>query len=324
MHVWLRILLLMISIIVSSGLIVIYSPVVIDLVKAYNYHPSSRIQTATTRLALTDRSTQILYATTPAVQDQTQLNTSCQSEERTAAILGCYYRDRTYLFDVQNKELDGALEITTAHEMLHAAYQRLNVFERSYIDAMITAEYAKIKDRADIKEIMAYYTKAEPGAEINELHSIIGTTIASLDPELEQYYTRYFKDRASVVALNTRYTKVFDDANKRANELQASLKIQEPQIAADLAEYNTARSQLEIDITSFNQRAASGGFSSQSSFIVARNALVARVDALNTRQEQINAKVDMYNAAVAELNALSVRLGELSKSINGAVATPGL
>lgn len=43
--------------------------------------------------------------------------------------------------------------MTAAHEMLHAAYQRLNMFERKHVDEMVMAEYDKIKDQPEIKQI---------------------------------------------------------------------------------------------------------------------------------------------------------------------------
>ena len=314
----------MLTILALSAGITLYGPTIVDMVKASQYRPSAEMTTVTQRLKLSDRGTQVFYATNPTIEGKDRFNISCQSEERTAAILGCYYHDRTYLFDMQNKELDGAIEVTAAHEMLHAAYHRLNMLERPRINDLITMQYNKIKDQPDIKEAMAYYAKAEPGAEIDELHSIIGTTVSLLDPELEQYYARYFQDRAAVVTLNQQYTKVFADISKRSAELQGLINIQGPEIKADLAAYDTDRTQVETDIASFNARATSGGFSSQQSFQIARSALVARVDALNTRRDQINARVDAFNKLVVEINTLSTRAGELNQSINGATSTAGV
>ena len=130
--------------------------------------------------------------------------------------MGCYYGDRIYLFDVENAELAGAKEVTAAHELLHAQYARLNIFERPRVDAMIKKAYQKVKNEPEIAKAMEYYREAEPDAELDELHSIIGTTIGELDSDLEQYYARYFTDRASIVAKNQAYTTVFTRVNARA------------------------------------------------------------------------------------------------------------
>ena len=45
--------------------------------------------------------------------------------------------------------------------------------------------YQKVKNEPEIAKAMEYYREAEPGAELDELHSIIGTTIGDnrLDSE---------------------------------------------------------------------------------------------------------------------------------------------
>ena len=323
-HRLLGALLSTLSVLILAAAMYLYGSYPIDMVKAALYHPSSQMVGIDQRITLTDRGTQILYATSPMIEAKTQFNQSCQSTERSAAILGCYGGDRIYLYDIQNPELDGTLEVTAAHEMLHAAYYRLNVFDRQRVDAMIRDEYAKIKDDPSIKQIMQYYTKAEPGAEIDELHSIIGTTIANLDPNLENYYKTYFKNRAAVVALNAAYNAVFNQVNDQANALQAKINLEWPPLKSDMASYSADLEQLNLDIDSFNQRAKSGDFSSQSAFTTARNALLARSSELDARRTSLNQRVDEYNADVEALNKLAIRVNELNQSINGVAAPTGV
>ena len=311
-------------VLVVSAVAVFYAPRLLDIVRAAQFQPSNQVASAEERLALSGRGTEIFYATAPAIEDKAQFNQSCQSTERTAAILGCYYKDRIYLYDIQNKELDGTMEVTAAHEMLHAAYHRLNMFERPNVDKMIRAEYEKIKDDPTLKQVMQYYQKAEPGAELDELHSIIGTTIADLPDDLERYYATYFSDRAKVVALNESYNKVFSELSTKADELQQRIDAARPAIQADLKAYETDLEQLNLDIQSFNQRAASGGFGSRAEFQAARTALVSRVDALNTRQQAINTRVDALNADITALNQIAIHVNQLNESINGASAPSGV
>jgi hypothetical protein len=297
-----------------------YGPVAVDAVRASEFHPSSTIATIDSRIDLTTRGQQIFYATTPTVEERDAFNTDCQSVERTAAILGCYVRDRIFLYNIQSTELDGALEVTAAHEMLHAAYARLNVFEQSRVDAMINAEYAKIKDNPDIKQEMQYYAQAEPGEEVNELHSIIGTTIKDLPADLEQYYARYFTDRAAIVAMNAKYTAVFDEVNQQALTLQARITGEAADIKTASAQYNADLTQLNSDIESFNERASGGDFSSQYAFNTARDVLLSRIQQMKDRQVALNEEIDLYNADVAEYNRLAVRAKQLNQSINGVEA----
>ena len=301
-----------------------YGQRVIDMVQARMFTPSGQVAAVTERLNLTPHGYNIFYASDPQVEDKNTFNTNCQSTERTAAILGCYWKRNIHLFDVQNKELDGTLEVTAAHEMLHAAYERLNWIERERVDTLVEEEFQRNRGNAALKQIMQYYAKSEPGAESNELHSIIGTTVADISPELESYYSQYFADRATIVALNTKYNAVFGELNKQADELEAKIKSEGPAIQAELANYEADRQQLELDIQTFNARAQSGGFTTQSAFNVARNALTTRLSSMNARQQAVNARVASYNDLVAQLNALAIRVDQLNASINGASAASGL
>lgn len=302
----------------------LYGQQAVDTVLASSFQPSTQVSAVASRLELTDEGKRLLYASQASIEDKQQFNTSCQSSERTAAILGCYYQRRIHLYNITNPELDGALEVTAAHEMLHAAYERLNFFERNKVDTLIKANYEKVKTDPTIADAIAYYQKAEPGAEVNELHSIIGTTVADITPELAQYYAQYFKDRTSIVTMNAKYNAVFAEINKQAEALQAQINARGPVLKQEFANYDTDRSQLELDIQSFNDRATSQGFSSQSSFAAARNALMRRVNELNARRDTINQEVAAYNDMISELNKLSVKVNEYNESLNGVEATKGV
>jgi hypothetical protein len=299
---------------------ILYVNRLLDYFAAQNFQPTANVAAVKDKLQLTSRGHDLFYASQPAIQQQKELNSNCRSTERTAAILGCYYKRQIFLYDVTNPELSGALEVTAAHEMLHAAYDRLNFLEKQKVDSLIERQYEKVKDDAEIAKLMDYYEKYEPGAETNELHSIIGTTLADLDPELETYYAQYFLDRQSIVEMNRRYSDVFkrlNDEAERLTKLMSELKIS---IDADMARYETSTKQLEYDIESFNQRVGSGGFYSQGEFYASRQALIARINQLNTEQRSINEDVDSYNNYVKQLNKLSVKVNELNSSINGVTA----
>ena len=306
---------------VAGGLAAAYwfGPQLLDEFRAQQYTPSSHISAIEQRVTLTSAGRRIFYATSPEVQDSGQFNSSCHSVERTTAILGCYYRDRIYLYNVQNNELDGALDVTAAHELLHAAYARLNAFEQQRVDGLVRAAYQKVKNEPTLKRLMEYYKQAEPGAEINELHSILGTTIANLDSELERYYARYFTNRASIVTLNQRYTQVFSELDQQATSLKAKISAEESSLKTETDAYQNELNQLNSDIQSFNQRAVSGDFSSQE-FYATRSALSGRVASLNNQQNQLNTRISAYNTMIAEYNKLAVRAQQLNQSMNGVSA----
>ena len=312
---------------VSGGCVLIgfaaayfYGPQLLDMVRASQYTPSPHVSSIEHRVVLTSAGRRIFHATSPKVENSEQFNASCQSTERTAAILGCYYRDQIYLYNVQNDELDGALEVTAAHELLHAAYARLNIFEKQNVDKMVKAAYQKVKDDDLVKDLMEYYSEAEPGEEINELHSILGTTVANLDPRLEQYYARYFTNRAQIVSLNLQYNKIFAEVNQQAEALRSKISAEDTTLKSDIETYKINLNQLNSDVESFNQRARSGEFASQAAFDTARDALTARTAALNEQQTSLNDRINKYNAMISEYNKIAVRANQLNQSINGVSA----
>ena len=67
-------------------------------------------------------------------------------------MLGCYILNKgIYVYDITDDRLAGVRQVTTAHEMLHAAYDRLSVKERAQVDAMTAAAYEKL-DNIRIKK----------------------------------------------------------------------------------------------------------------------------------------------------------------------------
>ena len=302
----------------------LYGQQTVDTVLAASFQPTEQVQSVADRTGLTVEGKRLFYASQAAIEDKQQFNKDCESTERSAAILGCYTNRKIYVYNVTNKDLDGAVEVTAAHEMLHAAYDRLNFFEKARIDSLIKNEYDKIRKDPVIAETMTYYQKQEPGEEVNELHSIIGTTVPTLSPALEKYYSQYFKDRATIVAMNVKYNTVFAEIQTRAEALQAEINTKGPILKQELSTYDADRAQLEIDIQSFNDRATSQGFSSQSSFTLSRNALIRRVNELNARRATINNEVNDYNSLIAQLNALSIKANEYNQSLNGVEAASGI
>lgn len=277
-------------------------------------------------MKLTPRAQDIFYASHPVITDSST-NFPCKSNEVNSVILGChsstaglFNQGTIYVLNVQNQTLEGVVQVTAAHEMLHAAYARLNMFDKPRVDAMVLAEYEKIKDDPTIKEAMDYYKITEPSQDVNELHSIIGTTITDLSPDLEAYYGQYFSDRTTIVAYYHDYFQALHKNDQQIKALEAKLKTESESLELDVMKYQTDLQQLNTDIESFNARASSGGFVSRSSFDVARSALIVRVNALDAQAASLNDRVKAYNADVQTLNGLSAETQELYSSLKGVEA----
>jgi predicted nucleic acid-binding Zn-ribbon protein len=293
---------------------------VVDQVNVWQYQPSTEMSAIVERSGIDGTGEFYFYASHPSLLDAAAFNETCERKEETTAILGCYNGQYIYVYNVTDAKLDGVREVTAAHEMLHAAYARLSDDEKQRIQRLIDAEYEKLKSDADLAERLAFYDRTEPGERYNELHSIIGTEVASVSSELENHYAKYFGDRGKTVRLYNQYSEVFKELEQRGESLSQQLDQLADQIEGESAAYNTDVSQFDRDVESFNRRAENGEFSSQAAFDSERAQLVARGDALEARRRAINDKVSQYEELRAELAGIATQSEALNRSIDSNLA----
>jgi cell division protein FtsB len=253
----------------------------------------------------------VYRASTPAIEDDDEFNEHCAIEG--GAVLGCYYAGNVYVYAVTDERLEGTVEVTAAHEMLHAAYERLSPSERNRIDELVDDAIAEIPDDDPVFEDLKLYSAAQQD---DEWHSRIGTEFADLDPELEAHFARYFDDRAKVVALNVKATALFDQLRAEIEALVAEIDALDPVLEARIAKYEKAIDNFNADVDSFNTRAQNGSFTSQQQFDQERSVLVARGDALDKRGDAIDAEIKRYNALVEELTALDADYADLYSALD--------
>lgn len=292
----------------------------VDLAAYWHYQPTESVVAITNRNQLTDDGKFIFYASQPSVDGKATFNQVCERKEANTAILGCYSGAKIYLYNVTDTKLDGIKEVTAAHEMLHAVYERLSPTEKKKIDGLVEAEYEKLKSNADYAERMAFYDRTEPGERDNELHSIIGTEVSSISPELEAHYAKYFKDRSKVVNLFTSYSATFKDLENQAKVLSAELDSINTELKESSQQYEVDVKQLNSDIAIFNDKAANRGFTSQQAFDRERQALLNRVSNVSSEHNTVNDLVKRYNILVNQLNGIVTQSNSLYKSIDSTLA----
>ena len=242
-----------------------------------NYQPSAEIVSLADDTSMSEEGRHLFYVSQPELNDKTQFNDNCRFPERSI-VLGCYSAERIYIFSVDNKKLKGVEEVTAAHEMLHAAYERLSADERSEIDELLLSTFDDLNDKR-LNQTIDDYEEADPESVTNELHSILGTEHRKLPDKLEEHYSRYFNNRRTVVNISEDYEQVFE-------ELQ-------DQIAA----YDKQLKELKNDIA-----ALEAALESMSSFLISETA---RLEALleNDKTSAYNAAVPNFNATVKEYNS---------------------
>lgn len=292
-----------------------------DSISFWQYQPSAAVQQISNKANLSDAGTFAFYASQPVITTGDDFNKECNKQEQHTAILGCYVNNRIYLYDVTDTRLDGIKEVTAAHEMLHAIYQRLSAAEKDSVNKLLEAEYEKLKNDPAYTERMAYYERAEPGQRDNELHSIVGTEIASLDPALEAHYKKYFNDRSKVVSLYKAYNKAFTELEDKRKQLSAQLDALNTRIETMANDYDSSIRQLSADIALFNKKAdTTGAFTSQAQFNSERQSLVNRSNALSAQRDQINTLIRQFNTLKDEYNETVTQSNDLYKSIDSSLS----
>ena len=289
-----------------------------DQFTVWNFTATSTIGAYADRSTMTDEGRFLFYASRPEVSPEGEFDAHCSSQLEDVGILGCYLHadKRIYLYDVTDDRLDGIEEVVAAHEMLHAAWDRMSDAERDTLAPLLEAAAATKADDPDFAKTLEYYAKAEPGERLNELHSIIGTEFADLGPELEAHYAEYFSDRAALVELHITSYAVFQQQQEAIDDIVAQLDALQASVDADYASYNAGYDQLNSDIADFNTRAENGDFTSQSQFNTERNGLIARQADLDAFYSTIDDRKKQYDALVTQLDDLNAQVKELNQSIN--------
>jgi hypothetical protein len=303
----------LVSLIIISVLLCAY--IFQDEFKARDFVLTGDLSTITNSLKLTDRANLILRAAHPALQEKEDFNRNCNSHSQEIYVLGCYRedQDRLYVYNVNSSELPGVREVTTAHEMLHAAYHRLLFWEKLDLKDQLQSVYDHLPADSDLRTSMQNY---HPDEFYDELHSRIGTEVKDLPAPLERYYQRYFTDRQLIVKFNEQYHNVFTELQRQTDRLKESIEAKKQSIENKTKEYQTQKQQLNEVISDFNSRAARGDFSSQSDFNAKRQSIVSRIDALNREYDQLKQAIEELNSEIAKYNRSIYHNNELIDQIN--------
>lgn len=307
---------------VVAGWVFINRQFIIDQLTVWQYTPSASVASITNRANFTDEGKFYFYASRPEVESTKKFNTECQRKEEHSAILGCYVGTRIYIFDVKNEQLDGIEEVTAAHEMLHAAWDRLSGDERSKLTPLLEAAYQKVAD-AELKERMDYYARAQPGERVNELHSIIGTEFSNIGGELESHFGQYFADRSKIVTFHDKYITIFNMLEAKSAALLNEIKSLERSINTRVKEYTANKQAIEQenqDLKTAYARLDRSNASEVNAYNVRVNSLNARASDLRAEYDSIIRLTAQYNAKVTEYNKVVTSQQNLQKSLDSKLA----
>lgn len=283
------------------------------------YTPPAAVTTLARQDTMTPYATHIFYVNHPDLETSaSQFRADCSESEQTI-VLGCYHSDQRgiFVFNVQDARLAGVQQVTAAHEMLHAAYDRLSSNDKKTIDNELLDYYNNHLTDQRIKDTINAYKQTEPNDLVNEMHSIFGTEIADLPAPLENYYSTYFTNRHAVTTYEAAYEGEFTtrEAQIKADDSQlAALKDQiqteEDSLQGQSAKINSDRARLDSERNS-------GDISSYNAGVPVFNS---EVDSYNAGVERLRSSINAYNQLVVARNSIAQELTNLDKAIDTRLA----
>jgi uncharacterized protein YaaR (DUF327 family) len=300
-----------VAFVVGAAWLVLNRQAVVDWYRIQIYTPTAEIKQLAANDQLEQRGQDLFYASQPQIQDSAAFNQSCPKDEQTI-VLGCYKAQQIYLYNVKDARFDGVKEVTAAHEMLHAGYERLSETDKERVNAILKPIVDGMQDKR-ILDLIALYNKTEPGELYNEMHSILGTEYANLPAELETYYKHYFKDRSKIVAYANQYQTVFTDSKSKINEYDQQLNAIKPQIDHNNATLQQMQSELQSENSQLDQLRSQDRIQQYNQMVPEYNQ---RVVEFNSLIEQTRLLVSQYNTIVEERNKQATAQNDLYQGLN--------
>ncbi len=265
-------------------------------------------------IGLTNYAKFIFGGTKPNVEDRDTFNTNCNSHDVEVSTLGCYHNGEIHIYNVESDELAGIKESTAAHELMHAVWAHLNIFEQQQLEKAILEVYNSEQHNANFKKQLETYSEDEL---VEELHSRFATEVKDLPEALEKHYAKYFKDQDKLVDFYEHYRLPFEKLDAEFQALSSELKTLQTDLDELQLAYEEKSANLEKEISEFNSCADTVGcFTSDYAFNSRRNELVRFQAALEDLYSELSQKVDEYNTKVDEYNNSILRGEELDSKMN--------
>jgi hypothetical protein len=280
------------------------------------YQASAAVAALSRDSTMTPEATRYFYVNRPAINDKSEFAKNCPAAREQTIVIGCYHSNQAgiYVQRVTDPRLNGVMQVTAAHEMLHAAYDRLSRSERQRIDRLLQQYYDSLRRDDRIRTTVDSYRKTEPNDLLTEMHSIFGTEVAGLPPELEAYYAQYFTDRSQVVRYADHYAAEFIDRREQVAAYDAKLASLKKQIddqTATLTRQSFVLAETRLRLESERATSDPASFNAR---VHAYNGDVAAFDRLATQTRQLVAD---YNDIVEKRNAIALEEQELVQAIKG-------
>lgn len=297
------VLVLLLAIAALVGFALMNKQAIYDWTRLRNYNPPDEIAQLAFDTSMNNDARQLFYVYHPELNNREAFNQNCSGFGEQTIVLGCYVSNMgIYLFDIDDPRLDGVEQVTAAHEMLHAAYDRLSEKERAEVDEMTSEAFKTLTDDR-IKRSIENYRQRDSTVVPNELHSILATEVRNLPADLENYYKRYFTNRLAVVGFSEKYESVLTERQNKAAALELQIAGLRSEIDQQEQALSSERENLQASRASVNTQEEASRYNS-------------RVAAYNANIKAYNGLISRHNALIEEYKEIAVEARDLYKSLD--------
>lgn len=287
-----------------------------DMYRAAMFKPSPEVAEIAQRMDLTRTGERIFNATHPTLESSQRFTELCSAAGHAEGghLLGCYADGQIRLFQVDDERIRGIVEVTGAHELLHAAYARLHSWERSALEQRLSDVYEELAaDDPDLAERMSVYENLPRDRFLNEVHSVLGTEVADLPEDLEEHYAQWFKNRGQLVGWFDSFRGVFTGLTEEAESLSSRMDKLKSKIDKQSKRYAKGVEQFNSDVLDFNARNERYEFSGKpKKFARLRDELADRREDLEDESEALSGQIDRYN----EMRDRLIELGQVGEELD--------
>ncbi len=284
----------------------------IDSFNAMTYNPSPAMSEIRSNLNLTNDGLRIFNASHPVLSSRDEFNEACQSHDEAVSVLGCYDTNKhVFVYNVEDETLAGIRESTSAHEFLHAVWDRLSTVEKENLEPILIETY---DNHLELKETIESYDEKE---RLDEIYVRLATQVAELPSSLESHYAKYFRNQDTIVEYYDAYIAPFNELKNQIEKLKTELDTFEREINIRSSALDERVSEFEDAVDEFNDCADTAGcFSSEYAFRTRRTELVDEQESINAENTAINILIDTYNSKVTVYNQSIARSTDLQNKIN--------
>lgn len=291
---------------------VLTSGLVSDWWRTLWYKPTATVSAIENELELTTKGWRIFASTHPAVESSRDFNDHCNSYDEEVSVIGCYVGGRMYIYEITLDELEAANTVTAAHELLHAAWERLPELKKLSLTPLLEEVYQEHQEWFD--EELETYSEDE---RTEEIYTRAGTKLAKLPDKLERHYAEYFRNRQQIVAYYEAYEQPFQILQTELDELEEEILATKEQLAVERRRYEQQLMALDTEIEEFNRCAEQAGcFRTDAEFQSRRQVLAQSQNELESLRSELNERIGANNDRIAEYAEKSLQLGELHNSMN--------